>query len=80
MGPRVRIMLNGDPFELDASQTVAELLAHLSIDGRRVAVEHVCLGLKPDPALAMKFYLQAQASGIPDASQSINGLQSWMQK
>ncbi len=37
-------------------------------------------GLKPDPALAMKFYLQAQASGIPDASQSINGLQSWMQK
>jgi sulfur carrier protein len=46
VGPRVRIMLNGEPFEFDASRTVAELLAHLSIDGRRVAVEHNLIVLK----------------------------------
>ena len=34
------IMLNGDRHELPRSMTVAELLAHLDIDGRRVAVEH----------------------------------------
>ena len=34
------ITLNGDRFELAAPVTVAELLAQLAIDGRRVAVEH----------------------------------------
>ena len=37
---RVRITLNGDRFELERPMTVAELLAHLDIDARRVAVEH----------------------------------------
>ena len=35
-----RITLNGDPYEVDAPLTVAELLARLEIDSRRVAVEH----------------------------------------
>lgn len=34
------IQLNGDPLQLPAPLTVAALLAHLGIDGRRVAVEH----------------------------------------
>lgn len=33
-------MLNGDRYELAAPLTVAELLARLEIDARRVAVEH----------------------------------------
>jgi thiamine biosynthesis protein ThiS len=36
----MRIMLNGDPFDLSAPVTVTELLARLDIDARRVAVEH----------------------------------------
>jgi thiamine biosynthesis protein ThiS len=36
----VTIKLNGDPFELPAPLSVAELLAQLDIDARRVAVEH----------------------------------------
>jgi len=36
----VTITLNGDRFELAAPVTVAELLARLAIDARRVAVEH----------------------------------------
>jgi thiamine biosynthesis protein ThiS len=36
----VQITLNGDPFELAGPVTVAVLLAQLSIDARRVAVEH----------------------------------------
>lgn len=32
--------LNGDPFELPEPLTIAALLTHLGIDGRRVAVEH----------------------------------------
>lgn len=39
-------MLNGDPYELAASQTVSALLAHLEIDPRRVAVEHNLIVLK----------------------------------
>jgi sulfur carrier protein len=44
-GPRVRsdslrITLNGDPFDLDRPLSVADLLARLAIDPRRVAVEH----------------------------------------
>ena len=35
-----RITLNGDPYEVEAPLTVAELLARLEIDSRRVAVEH----------------------------------------
>ena len=33
------ITLNGEPFTLADPLTVSELLAHLKIDGRRVAVE-----------------------------------------
>jgi thiamine biosynthesis protein ThiS len=36
----VQITLNGDPFELSGPLTVTDLLAQLSIDARRVAVEH----------------------------------------
>jgi thiamine biosynthesis protein ThiS len=36
----LRITLNGEPYELDQPITVAELLLQLSIDPRRVAVEH----------------------------------------
>lgn len=35
----IRIQLNGDPRELPGPMTVTALLAHLGIDGRRVAVE-----------------------------------------
>jgi sulfur carrier protein len=36
----VVITLNGEPYELDGPLSVADLLARLSIDPRRVAVEH----------------------------------------
>ena len=36
----MRITLNGERFDLSAPLTVAELLAELAIDARRVAVEH----------------------------------------
>jgi thiamine biosynthesis protein ThiS len=36
----LHITLNGEPFELDQPVTVADLLAKLEIDPRRVAVEH----------------------------------------
>ncbi|MEO8070993.1 MAG: sulfur carrier protein ThiS [Acidobacteriota bacterium] len=39
-------MLNGDPFELDGSRTVSQLLLQLGIDARRVAVEHNLVVLK----------------------------------
>ena len=39
-------MLNGDPHEVARPLTVSELLAHLSIDARRVAVEHNLVILK----------------------------------
>jgi thiamine biosynthesis protein ThiS len=35
----VTIQLNGDPFDLAGPMTVADLLASLNIDARRVAVE-----------------------------------------
>jgi sulfur carrier protein len=38
-GP-LRITLNGEPYELDEPITVVDLLLQLSIDPRRVAVEH----------------------------------------
>ena len=34
------ITLNGEPYELDAPLSVADLLTKLSIDSRRVAVEY----------------------------------------
>ena len=34
------IRLNGEPFELPAPLTIEQLLEQLSIDPRRVAVEH----------------------------------------
>jgi thiamine biosynthesis protein ThiS len=40
------ITLNGDRFELAGPLTVRELLAHLDIDSRRVAVEHNLVVLK----------------------------------
>jgi thiamine biosynthesis protein ThiS len=43
---RVTITLNGDPFDLAGPLTVAELLATLEIDARRVAVEHNLVVLK----------------------------------
>ena len=36
----LRITLNGDPYELDQPRSIADLLAQLAIDPRRVAVEH----------------------------------------
>ena len=36
----MRITLNGEPYELDKPLSVADLLMKLSIDPRRVAVEH----------------------------------------
>lgn len=36
----VQIILNGEPVELEARMSVSELLSKLSIDQRRVAVEH----------------------------------------
>jgi thiamine biosynthesis protein ThiS len=36
----LRITLNGEPHELDGPLSVADLLAKLALDPRRVAVEH----------------------------------------
>ena len=40
--------MNGDPYEIAAPLTVAELLQRLEIDARRVAVEHNLVVLKRD--------------------------------
>ena len=37
---KVKILLNGDPYEIAEPVTVSGLLARLEIDARRVAVEH----------------------------------------
>jgi thiamine biosynthesis protein ThiS len=42
----VTITLNGEPYELGGPLTVTELLSHLEIDARRVAVEHNVTVLK----------------------------------
>jgi thiamine biosynthesis protein ThiS len=42
----VQITLNGDTHEVAGPLTVTELLAQLSIDARRVAVEHNLVVLK----------------------------------
>jgi thiamine biosynthesis protein ThiS len=48
MSVTVQIRLNGDPYELTGPLTVAELLARLGIDARRVAVEHNLTVVKRD--------------------------------
>ena len=40
------ITLNGDPFDMPTPLTVTQLLEHLHIDSRRVAVEHNFIVLK----------------------------------
>ena len=40
------ITLNGESFELSGPLTVTELLSHLEVDARRVAVEHNITVLK----------------------------------
>ena len=42
----MQITLNGDRYEIEAALTVADLLARLEIDARRVAVEHNLIVLK----------------------------------
>jgi hypothetical protein len=37
-------------------------------------------GLKPDPQLALRYYLEARSAGDPEAETSISGLDSWMQR
>jgi thiamine biosynthesis protein ThiS len=44
----LQITLNGDTHEVAGPLTVTELLAQLSIDARRVAVEHNLVVLKRD--------------------------------
>ena len=42
----MKIVLNGDPFELAGPRTISVLLSELDIDARRVAVEHNLIVLK----------------------------------
>jgi thiamine biosynthesis protein ThiS len=42
----VKIMLNGDPCDVPGPLTIADLLARLDIDSRRVAVERNLVVLK----------------------------------
>ena len=42
----MKIMLNGDPYDLPGPLTIAGLLARLDIDSRRVAVERNLVVLK----------------------------------
>jgi thiamine biosynthesis protein ThiS len=44
----VKIQLNGDPYELAAPASIADLLARLEIDPRRVAVERNFAVVKRD--------------------------------
>ena len=37
-------------------------------------------GLKPDPQLALRYYLEARTAGDPEAENAIAGLDSWMQR
>jgi thiamine biosynthesis protein ThiS len=48
MNCKLQITLNGDAHEVANPLTVAELLAQLEIDPRRVAVEHNLIVLKRD--------------------------------
>ena len=42
----MKILLNGDPFEVAGPRTIAMLLSDLEIDSRRVAIEHNLVVLK----------------------------------
>ena len=42
----MKILLNGDPLELEGPRTIGALLTDLAIDARRVAVEHNLTVLK----------------------------------
>ncbi len=42
----MKIVLNGDPFDVAGPRTVSRLLTELEIDARRVAVEHNLIVLK----------------------------------
>lgn len=44
----MQITLNGDPYTLPGPLTIADLLARLEIDGRRVAVERNLVVIKRD--------------------------------
>jgi len=44
----MKIQLNGDPYELTAPGTIADLLTRLDIDPRRVAVERNFVIVKRD--------------------------------
>jgi thiamine biosynthesis protein ThiS len=46
MSGKLQITLNGDTHEVAGPLTVADLLAQLEIDSRRVAVEHNLVVLK----------------------------------
>jgi thiamine biosynthesis protein ThiS len=48
MGRELVIRLNGDPYEAEGLETIAELLARLQIDPRRVAVERNLVVLTRD--------------------------------
>lgn len=37
-------------------------------------------GLKADPAMALRYYLEARTAGIPDAETAIAGLETWMKQ
>lgn len=37
-------------------------------------------GLKPDPTMALKYYLEARTAGIEDAEGAINGLETWLKQ
>jgi thiamine biosynthesis protein ThiS len=42
----MKILLNGDPFDVPGPLTIADLLSRLDIDSRRVAVERNLVVLK----------------------------------
>lgn len=49
----LQIILNGEPFTVDAPLTISELLARLEIDPRLVAVEHNLTIIKRDRLASM---------------------------
>lgn len=50
----ITIQLNGDPYELPAAASIADLLARLEIDPRRVAVERNFVVIKRDAYAATR--------------------------
>ena len=50
----ITIQLNGDPYELPAAASIADLLARLDIDPRRVAVERNFVVVKRDAYAATR--------------------------